>query len=162
MRRTKLGQVAAAFWIEDGGITLVSFRSVAAYVFDLLSNAAEQRGRLLDLSAAPHSASATAPPGPSKARNPIPFAAAMRATSAARSASVSPGHGTGPAISPASRSATDSAAKSTSPQLVRLGPVRRLLDPVPHEEPQRIGLRPLKRPDLPREYLIQPTRRAGR
>ena len=42
VRRTKLGQVAAAFWIEDGGITLVSFRSVAAYVFDLLSNAAEQ------------------------------------------------------------------------------------------------------------------------
>jgi sarcosine oxidase subunit gamma len=41
VRRTKLGQVAAAFWIEDGGITLVSFRSVAAYVFDLLSNAAE-------------------------------------------------------------------------------------------------------------------------
>jgi sarcosine oxidase, subunit gamma len=42
VRRTKLGQVAAAFWIEDGGITLVSFRSVARYVFDLLSNAAER------------------------------------------------------------------------------------------------------------------------
>jgi sarcosine oxidase subunit gamma len=42
VRRTKLGQVAAAFWIEDDGITLVSFRSVAAYVFDLLSNAAER------------------------------------------------------------------------------------------------------------------------
>ncbi len=41
VRRTKLGQVAAAFWIEDGGITVVSFRSVARYVFDLLSNAAE-------------------------------------------------------------------------------------------------------------------------
>jgi sarcosine oxidase subunit gamma len=41
VRRTKLGQVAAAFWIEDGGITLVSFRSVARYVFDLLANAAE-------------------------------------------------------------------------------------------------------------------------
>jgi sarcosine oxidase subunit gamma len=40
VRRTKLGQVAAAFWIEDDGITLVSFRSVARYVFDLLSNAA--------------------------------------------------------------------------------------------------------------------------
>jgi sarcosine oxidase, subunit gamma len=41
VRRTKLGQVAAAFWIEDGGITVVSFRSVARYVFDLLANAAE-------------------------------------------------------------------------------------------------------------------------
>ena len=40
VRRTRLGQVAAAFWIEDGGVTLVAFRSVAAYVFDLLSNAA--------------------------------------------------------------------------------------------------------------------------
>jgi sarcosine oxidase subunit gamma len=40
VRRTRLGQVAAAFWIEDGGITLVCFRSVARYVFDLLSNAA--------------------------------------------------------------------------------------------------------------------------
>lgn len=42
VRRTKLGQVAAAFWIEEDGITLVSFRSVAQYVFDLLSNAAER------------------------------------------------------------------------------------------------------------------------
>lgn len=40
VRRTRLGQVAAAFWIEDGGITLVCFRSVARYVFDLLSTAA--------------------------------------------------------------------------------------------------------------------------
>lgn len=40
VRRTRLGQVAAAFWIEDGGVTLVCFRSVARYVFDLLSNAA--------------------------------------------------------------------------------------------------------------------------
>jgi sarcosine oxidase subunit gamma len=39
-RRTRLGQTAAAFWIEDGGVTLVAFRSVARYVFDLLSNAA--------------------------------------------------------------------------------------------------------------------------
>jgi sarcosine oxidase subunit gamma len=40
VRRTRLGQVAAAFWIEDGGVTLVCFRSVAGYVFDLLSAAA--------------------------------------------------------------------------------------------------------------------------
>jgi sarcosine oxidase subunit gamma len=42
VRRTKLGQVAAAFWIEDGGVTLVTFRSFARYVFDLLSNAVER------------------------------------------------------------------------------------------------------------------------
>ena len=42
VRRTKVGQVAAAFWVEDDGITIVSFRSVATYVFDLLSNAAQQ------------------------------------------------------------------------------------------------------------------------
>lgn len=40
VRRTRLGQVAAAFWIEEGGVTLVAFRSVSRYVFDLLSNAA--------------------------------------------------------------------------------------------------------------------------
>lgn len=40
VRRTKLGQVAAAFWIEEGGVTVVCFRSVAAYVFDLLADAA--------------------------------------------------------------------------------------------------------------------------
>jgi sarcosine oxidase, subunit gamma len=40
VRRTRLGQVAAAFWIEEDGVTLVAFRSVAAYVFDLLANAA--------------------------------------------------------------------------------------------------------------------------
>ena len=40
VRRTRLGQVAAAFWIEEDGVTVVAFRSVARYVFDLLSNAA--------------------------------------------------------------------------------------------------------------------------
>lgn len=40
VRRTRLGQVAAALWIEDGGVTVVCFRSVARYVFDLLANAA--------------------------------------------------------------------------------------------------------------------------
>lgn len=36
-RRTRLGQVAAAFWLaEDGVFHIVSFRSVGDYVFDLL------------------------------------------------------------------------------------------------------------------------------
>lgn len=40
-RRTRLAQVPAAFWFaEDGEAVLVCFRSVAGYVFDLLSNAA--------------------------------------------------------------------------------------------------------------------------
>jgi sarcosine oxidase subunit gamma len=46
VRRTRVGQVAAAFWIEDGGITLVCFRSVARYVFDLLANAAAPGGEV--------------------------------------------------------------------------------------------------------------------
>jgi len=32
--------VACALWRADGGITLVAFRSVARYVFDVLANAA--------------------------------------------------------------------------------------------------------------------------
>ena len=41
MRRTRAAQVAAAFWMgEDQVITLVSFRSVAAYVFALLQTSA--------------------------------------------------------------------------------------------------------------------------
>ena len=46
VRRTRLAQVAAAFWIEDGGVTLVCFRSVARYVFDLLANAAARGGEV--------------------------------------------------------------------------------------------------------------------
>lgn len=46
VRRTRLAQVAVAFWIEDGGITLVCFRSVARYVFDLLVNAAAPGGEV--------------------------------------------------------------------------------------------------------------------
>jgi len=42
--RTRLAQVPAAFWIEEGGVTLVCFRSVARYVFDLMSNAAAPGG----------------------------------------------------------------------------------------------------------------------
>jgi len=40
MRRTRVAQVACALWRADGGITLVAFRSVARYVFDVLANAA--------------------------------------------------------------------------------------------------------------------------
>ncbi|MCC5975320.1 MAG: sarcosine oxidase subunit gamma [Rubellimicrobium sp.] len=41
LRRTRLGQVAAAFWIEaEGAITVVCFRSVADYVFALLARSA--------------------------------------------------------------------------------------------------------------------------
>lgn len=41
LRRTRAAQVAAAFWMQDGDFTLVCFRSVARYVFDLLSRSAE-------------------------------------------------------------------------------------------------------------------------
>ncbi len=40
LRRTRAAQVAAAFWAEDGGFTLVSFRSVAGYVMGLLTHSA--------------------------------------------------------------------------------------------------------------------------
>ena len=41
LRRTRLAQVPAAFWINaTGGITLVCFRSVARYAFDVLAGAA--------------------------------------------------------------------------------------------------------------------------
>ena len=40
IRRTRAAQVACALWRADGGITLVAFRSVARYVFDVLANAA--------------------------------------------------------------------------------------------------------------------------
>ena len=37
MRRTRLGQVAAAFWMRDNDtVEVICFRSVAAYTFDLL------------------------------------------------------------------------------------------------------------------------------
>jgi len=40
MRRTRLGQVAAAFWLADETtIRLICYRSVAAYAFEFLSNA---------------------------------------------------------------------------------------------------------------------------
>ncbi|MEL6951983.1 MAG: sarcosine oxidase subunit gamma family protein [Pseudomonadota bacterium] len=41
MRRTRLGQVAAAVWMPaEGAVRVICFRSVAAYTFELLSNAA--------------------------------------------------------------------------------------------------------------------------
>ncbi len=40
-RRSRTAQVAAAFWLqEDGSFRVVCFRSVGAYMFSLLSNAA--------------------------------------------------------------------------------------------------------------------------
>jgi sarcosine oxidase subunit gamma len=44
LRRTRLAQVPAAFWMEEGGVTLVCFRSVAAYAFDVLAGAAAPGG----------------------------------------------------------------------------------------------------------------------
>ena len=40
VRRTRTAQVAAAFWQQDGGYTVVCFRSVAGYVMGLLSHSA--------------------------------------------------------------------------------------------------------------------------
>ena len=40
LRRTRSAQVAAAFWKDGDGYTLVCFRSVAAYVMGLLSHSA--------------------------------------------------------------------------------------------------------------------------
>lgn len=41
LRRTRTAQTAAAFWAEEGGFTLVAFRSVAAYVMGLLTHSAQ-------------------------------------------------------------------------------------------------------------------------
>ncbi len=42
LRRTHIGQVAAAFWMnDDEGLTLVCFRSYAGYLFDWLSASAK-------------------------------------------------------------------------------------------------------------------------
>ena len=40
LRRSRAAQVAAAVWAQDGGFTLVCFRSVAGYVMGLLSHSA--------------------------------------------------------------------------------------------------------------------------
>ncbi|MBI1172806.1 sarcosine oxidase subunit gamma [bacterium] len=46
LRRTRAAQVAAAFWHQDDGFTLVCFRSVAGYVMGLLQNAAQPGSEL--------------------------------------------------------------------------------------------------------------------
>ena len=47
VRRTRLAQVAAAIWMPDAEtVDLIAFRSVAAYVFDLLANATDPSGRV--------------------------------------------------------------------------------------------------------------------
>ena len=40
LRRSRAAQVAAAVWVQDGGFTLVCFRSAAGYVFRLLEHSA--------------------------------------------------------------------------------------------------------------------------
>ena len=47
IRRSRLAQVPAAFWISGvDEISVVAFRSVATYVFDLLANAARTGGEV--------------------------------------------------------------------------------------------------------------------
>ena len=46
LRRTRAAQVACAFWRDDDGYTLVSFRSVAAYVMGLLRHSAQPGSEL--------------------------------------------------------------------------------------------------------------------
>lgn len=46
LRRTRIAQVAGAFWAQDGGYTLVAFRSVAGYVMGLLSHSAQPGSEL--------------------------------------------------------------------------------------------------------------------
>ncbi len=41
IRRSRAAQVAAAFWAQDNGFTLVSFGSVAVYVMGLLTHSAQ-------------------------------------------------------------------------------------------------------------------------
>lgn len=45
-RRTRLAQVPAAIWIGEGGATVLCFRSVARYVFDVISTSARPGGEL--------------------------------------------------------------------------------------------------------------------
>jgi sarcosine oxidase subunit gamma len=46
LRRSRAAQVACAFWAEDAGFTLVSFRSVAGYVMGLLTHSAQPGSEL--------------------------------------------------------------------------------------------------------------------
>lgn len=47
LRRTRAAQVAAAFWKDSDGFTLVCFRSVASYVMGLLSHSAQNGSELV-------------------------------------------------------------------------------------------------------------------
>lgn len=46
LRRSRAAQVACAFWADEAGFTLVSFRSVAGYVMGLLTHSAEPGSEL--------------------------------------------------------------------------------------------------------------------
>ncbi|WP_149142503.1 sarcosine oxidase subunit gamma [Gemmobacter caeruleus] len=46
IRRTRIAQVAGAFWADETGFTLVCFRSVAGYVMGLLSHSAQPGSEL--------------------------------------------------------------------------------------------------------------------
>jgi len=46
LRRTRTAQVAAAMWSQDGGFTVVCFRSVAGYVMGLLTHSAQPGSEL--------------------------------------------------------------------------------------------------------------------
>ncbi|MCK0150893.1 sarcosine oxidase subunit gamma [Marivita sp. S6314] len=47
VRRTRLAQVAAAFWMDDAySARVVCFRSVADYMFGILSNAADENAQV--------------------------------------------------------------------------------------------------------------------
>jgi sarcosine oxidase subunit gamma len=46
LRRSRTAQVAAAFWQQDSGYTLICFRSVAGYVMGLLSHSAQSGSEL--------------------------------------------------------------------------------------------------------------------
>jgi sarcosine oxidase, subunit gamma len=46
LRRTRVAQVAGAFWADGSGYTLVSFRSVAGYVMGLLTHSAQPGSEL--------------------------------------------------------------------------------------------------------------------
>ena len=47
LRRTRAAQVAAAFWKDEAGYTLVCFRSVASYVMGLLTHSAQSGSELV-------------------------------------------------------------------------------------------------------------------
>ena len=46
LRRTRLAQVAGAFWRQGSGYGIVCFRSVAGYVFSLLEHSAQPGSEL--------------------------------------------------------------------------------------------------------------------